>query len=201
MDKIFLFDINKVILKDLDYKVIFDFLEPNISIEKLKWEYAKSDYGKLSEMGLISMDDFIDVFTKKIGSKRSKEEYYKFWSNNKRELYSDTVYLMNKLKSKGYKIGVLSNLKKVDIPHVKSLLDTNSLDYEFYSCYLGSMKPATKIFKYISELLNTNDFEVYFFDDTKENCIEAKKHGFKVVQTTGDKILEDFKKEIGDDIL
>lgn len=201
MEKIFLFDINRVILKDLDYEVINDFLDSNVDIPKLKWEYAKSDYGKNAEKGLISMDEFIDKFTKRIDSKKSKKEYYEFWSNNQREVYKDTIYLINQLKKEGYKVGVLSNLKKVDIPHVKSLLDTNKLDYEFYSCYLGVMKPEKKIFEYVSNLLDTKNNEIYFFDDMSENCIEAKKYGFKVIQTTGDKILEDFKKEIGDDIL
>ena len=198
MEKIFLFDINRVIFKDLDYKVIHEFLNTKLDITKLKWEYAKSEYGKMSEKGLISMDDFIDTFISKTKSNRTKEEYYEFWKNNKRETYPGTIELIDKLKQKGYKVGVLSNLKKVDIPHVKKLVDTNKLDYEFYSCYLGDMKPNSSIFEYVGNLINIKENEVYFFDDTKENCIEASKQGFITIHTTGDKILNDFKEKVGD---
>lgn len=196
MNKIFLFDIGNVIFKTNDYKELYTRLNCTCSLEEFIEHFRYSEYYENCEKGLISTYDYIDALKKDIGSEVSYDEYIQIHYATKGEIYKDTINLMNSLKDKGYKVGILSNLKKTDVDHFKTIYDTRKLDYEFYSCYLNDMKPSINLFNHVAKITKTDKNEVYFFDDLEENCEGARKCGIRAIQTFGYNILENFNKYV-----
>ena len=196
MEKIFLFDIGNVIFKIRDIDELYKKLECKCSYEEFYKFFMDSDTYRASESGKMSIYDYIDTLKKVTGSSVSYEKYIEYHNEVNGVVYEDTIELIKYLKQKGYKVGVLSNLKSIDVDFFKTIFDTNTLDYEFYSCYIHSMKPNDEIYEHVSNVTNPEENEVYFFDDLKENCDAAKKFGIRAINTAGVTIKEDYKKMV-----
>lgn len=197
MEKIFLFDIGNVIFKVHEMEALYEELNCTCSLEEFIKYFRESDYYLKIEKGLLSTYEFIDLLKKDTGTTVDYDEYIRIHWKTKGPIYDDTINLMNRLKNAGYKVGILSNLQKIDVDHFKTIYDTRKLDYEFYSCYLNDMKPSLCIYEHVAKITNASTNEVYFFDDLLENCEGALKCGIRAIHTTGDTILEDFKNKIG----
>jgi putative hydrolase of the HAD superfamily len=196
VEKIFLFDIGKVIVKGHDHKALYEAMHCDCTYEEFKNIFTNSKLYRDTETGLISTDQYIDELKNLTGSKIRKDDYIDLHNKNKQEYYDTTLSLIKHLKSKGYKIGILSNLKKMDVEYFMKTYETDIFDYEFYSCFVHAMKPSDDIYEMVSRVVKPNENEVYFFDDLEENCEGAKRYGIHAIQTTGETILEDYKKYV-----
>lgn len=99
----------------------------------------------------------------------------KFKRNN--ELYK----IAKKLKTKGYKIAILSDQwhfsKEVVLPEK----DKKIFDEVVVSCDVGSRKPDKEIYELILSRLKLKPEEVVFIDNQKWNIIPASKMGMKTI--------------------
>ena len=194
MNRVFLFDVYGIILGRTDYESIYDYLKPEVSLDEFIYLLRDSDYAKKVELGLISMNDFIEWFLNSVHSDLSVENMICAYKNAKVNYYSDTVDLIHLLKSKGYKVGILSNLRTLSLDHLKSVVDLNDIDYQFYSCYMHNAKPNKSIYESVIKTIDLNRHRIYFFDDTKENCDKASECGLIGIHTTGKNIKADLDK-------
>lgn len=195
MSKIFLFDVDGVIVGDYDYESLYKSLQCTVSFEDFKKIYSKCDEYYKCEKGLITFYEFAANVKEKIGSNIDAKEFSVFHKNCKGEFYPNTISLIKTLKKEGYKVGLLSNLKEIDIEFLKENLDIE-FDYEFYSCRMHMMKPDDEIFAFVATETSAMTNDVYFFDNLLVNCEASSKYGLKSICTTGDNIEKSFKKYV-----
>ena len=97
--------------------------------------------------------------------------YYKVRDNN-----DDVIRLINKLKSNGYNIYVLSDSNKEVADHVKKLDVLKNIDGFVISCDYHALKQDGILFEILLNNYNLNSDECYLIDDLVENINTAKKY-------------------------
>lgn len=196
MKKIFLFDINHVFIDGHDYRKIYDAMKCSCTYERFLdiARFSKLFYD--CEYGTISTDEFLSTLNELVGSTISKEDYIRAHNEAKGKIFDGTLRVVEDIKKRGHAVGILSNLKKIDVQYFQKLVDTDGFDYEFYSCYIHAMKPSDRMYRYVSEITDTKENEVYLFDDLEENCEKAREYGIKAICTTGENIEENYRKYV-----
>lgn len=85
----------------------------------------------------------------------------------------EMVELASLVKSKGYLVGLLSNVLPVTVSVIREHGGYNSFDFLTLSCEVGARKPDTKIYEAaLSNLEGIVAEEVVFMDD-REPCVSA----------------------------
>jgi HAD superfamily hydrolase (TIGR01549 family) len=97
--------------------------------------------------------------------------------------FKDTKPALDKLKQKGQRLGVLSNLSPFDVDHIFYNEDEYHKNFELlvFSCQVGYVKPEPEIFLAAANQANLPLSKILFIDDEVENCKAARKLGMKVV--------------------
>ena len=97
----------------------------------------------------------------------------------------DILNLLNKLKNKGYKLYLLSNISSEDFIYYKAdleeLFNGLVLSYE-----LHEIKPNRPIYDYLLDTYNLNPEECLFIDDRLDNIKTANSLGIKGRQVNKD---------------
>ena len=172
-----IFDIAKVLLRfDRDYVIscFYDGNEHELLKEKLfnGWEDMDED--------LISTDDY----EKKILS--TLPDNLKNVASTILNNWEDTmsppdkmVELVQKLKSKGYKLYVLSNMTRHFIKRDYKFPFLKLFDGIVYSAHIQAVKPKPEIYEYLFKQYSINPCECIFVDDRKENLATGARFGMK----------------------
>lgn len=103
------------------------------------------------------------------------------------------------LKERCY-IGILSNLAVMDKKRLNDQVGLDNYDYVFLSFELKCQKPDSRIYEIVSEKLPFDGKDILFVDDSEENILEAKRHGWNTLLATGlelEKIKEACESFIG----
>lgn len=190
MQKIVLFDIDGVILSSCNYEKFLKSIKSQCSLEDFRKIYSSGPVFEQCEKGRISIDEFWMNVKTRLGADMGTDEFIKLHASCRGQVFEETIEVMKDLKKKGYKIGILSNLKSIDVDNIRKIVDIKMLDYEFYSCYVHALKPNREIFEHVARVVEPLVNEVYFFDNVMENCCEAEKWGIKAICATGFDILE-----------
>ena len=102
----------------------------------------------------------------------------------------------NELKNKGYKVGLLSNLRLMDYKRYEEQIKKINFDYLFLSYEIKCIKPSNDIYLQVINALNCEADNIIFFDDNQKNVNGAKQLGINAYQVTGENIKEIFYKII-----
>ena|SRR3989344_6438234 len=94
-----------------------------------------------------------------------------------REIYS----LVNELRGRGIKTGILSNNYRLGAIIVRLLGDLRGFDPVILSCYEGFRKPEKQIFEIAIKRTGYRPSEIIFVDNVNENIDAAKKAGLKTI--------------------
>ena len=179
MIKNIIFDFGDIFI-NLDKKATYSELE-KLGVSKITDEMI--DVAYRYERGLISTDEFIRFFNKKF--KVDKEDLVFAWNSILLDFPARRlVFLKALVKSKKYRLFLLSNTNDLHISSVKKSLGTEFYN-EFKSCFeqfylsheIHFKKPDTAIYEFV---LNENCLiadETLFIDDLKENTDAANKLG------------------------
>lgn len=196
-NKIYVFDLGNVIVVPMNTKLLYDKLECQVSYEEFL-DFFKNDRSVIdAHAGLISDDEHISKLLEFSGSKKDIEEYKKiFCGPIRNSLYEDTVQIIDNLKKKGYKVCLLSNLRKIDFEWFKTIYDISKFDELFLSYEMHINKPNLEIYNKMINKLGVLPKQIYFFDDSKTNVEAAKECGIQAFLVTGKTIKEVFKKQI-----
>lgn len=177
-----IFDLGNVILnfdKDFIISKFTDSKEEARYIKEQIWNLP--EWGKF-DLGEITNKDVVDIINKKNHNKYKKltENYVMNWY--KQELFNrETANLAKKLKEKGYKIYIISNLDTYAWNYIKE-------DEFFKECsgvVISSLehikKPDERIFKLFLERYKLDPEECLFIDDddTGRSYETANKIGIK----------------------
>ncbi|MFH0905857.1 MAG: HAD family hydrolase [archaeon] len=104
------------------------------------------------------------------------------------ELYSFTIPLLTKLKSNGYKIGLISNSSVFVYDQVKQTSLLELIDYPIFSYMLNAIKPDPIMFLEMQRLSNiTNPKEIIMIGDNLFDDINpAKELAWNTIHFDGD---------------
>jgi len=133
MDKIFLFDLGNVLAKRLDDYNLYNKLNCKISYEDFLKYWWGDDLVIKAHMGVITDDEHVEALLDFCKSDLSVNEFYEIYNRLDNSLYSDTVQIIKELKSMGYKIGLLSNLRLMDYKRYEEKIKRINFDYVFLS--------------------------------------------------------------------
>lgn len=110
---------------------------------------------------------------------------------NKQNLYrtypimSDNFNYIKKLRQKGYKIYLLTNITKDSYYYINDTINIDStFDGGVYSYQEHLIKPDVKIYTLLLEKYNLSKEETIFFDDKEKNIIAAQALGIKAILFT-----------------
>lgn len=196
MDRIFLFDLGNVLAKSLDNYGLYNKLNCKISYYEFLQYWWGDDLVLKAHMGLATDDEHVEALLKFCKSDLSIKQFYEIYNGLDNSLYDDTVEIINDLKNKGYKIGILSNLRLMDYKRYKQQIEKINFDYIFLSYEMKCIKPSSDIYLQVIDALDCEADNIIFFDDNQKNVNGAKQLGINAYQVTGENIKEIFYKII-----
>ena len=94
--------------------------------------------------------------------------------------------LLQELKSKGFRLFVLSNASEQFWTYFPREIDVNLFDGVVVSCDAHLLKPDVRIYRRLLELYSLDPQDCLFVDDRADNLLGAKEAGIDGLQFTGD---------------
>ena len=196
MDRIFLFDLGNVLAKSLDHYGLYNKLNCKISYDEFLQYWWGDDLVLKAHMGLATDDEHVEALLKFCKSDLSINQFYEIYNSLDNSLYDETMEIINELKNKGYKVGLLSNLRLMDYKRYEEQIKKINFDYLFLSYEIKCIKPSSDIYLQVIDALNCEAENIIFFDDNQKNVNGAKQLGINAYQVTGENIKEIFYKII-----
>ena len=196
MDRIFLFDLGNVLAKSLDDYGLYNKLNCKISYDEFLQYWWGDDLVLKAHMGLATDDEHVEALLKFCKSDLSINQFYEIYNSLDNSLYDETMEIINELKNKGYKVGLLSNLRLMDYKRYEEQIKKINFDYLFLSYEIKCIKPSRDIYLQMMDALNCGAANIIFFDDNQKNVNGAKQLGINAYQVTGENIKEIFYKII-----
>lgn len=109
-------------------------------------------------------------------------------------LMKENLEYIKQLKTKGYKIYLLTNITEESYNYINSVIGINGFfDGGIYSYQEHLIKPDTNIYKLLIDKFNLNKEACIFFDDKERNVLVARNLGIKSFVF---KSVEDIKNNI-----
>jgi len=98
--------------------------------------------------------------------------------------YPDTLNFIQELRTKDYKVYLLTDINEDTIKYLKKEIDNfeNLFDGIVYSCRVGYTKRDIEIFEYLLTKFNLNPEETLFLDDSIKNLKQAELKGIHTYQ-------------------
>ena len=205
MIKNIIFDLGNVIINYNQKQIINSFTQKEDEIKYIYDEIFHAPEWELMDLGNITNDEAIEVINKRNEFKYEKltkdflHEWYK-----KQTINREIVEIAKKLKKKGYKLFVLSNMANLTYEYFKN--------DEFFSLCTGIIisahehliKPDEKVFRLLLDRYKLNAEECLFIDDdpSEENYKTANKmeiKGRRIIPNSAEdvrKLLLEFNIEI-----
>lgn len=171
----------------------------NSEVDYDKWItfYVDSKKYIISE---VNNDDLIDKWIsyiiKEFSLNCTNKEFLKAYQEEYSSIkYFDDIVEMLYETQKYCKIGILSNLNKLDKERLEKQIDLNRLDYVGLSFELGYIKPNEKIYECVEKETKIKPNNILFIDDNIDNIKEASNRGWNTLCATS-KDKEKIKEKI-----
>jgi putative hydrolase of the HAD superfamily len=176
--KAVVFDYGRVISLDQDPKTMDTLARlagtGREELEKLIWN-QRGDFDR----GVLRAADYYRGILSRLGIRAEDETIEKMaevdlgsWKN----VNPLTVKLMEEVKERGYKLGILSNMPREFLAFAREELPVFKLPQTgIFSCELGLIKPEAAIYRALLEALDVRAEETVFFDDMDANIAAAKE--------------------------
>ena len=142
-------------------------------------------FGQLEE-GKISAETFREELSRQVGREVTYDECRHAWLGYVKEVPQRNLDVLQRLRSEGYRLILLSNTNPFMMSWVRSPEfdgHGHSIDYYMDACYLsyqlGVMKPSTQ---FVHEVLMTEKImasESLFLDDGARNVATASQMGMR----------------------
>ena len=179
-------DMGRVITLPADIERFYSESNAKCALEEFKHIFYQSDESNASDKGKMTDDEFFHFLRTESGSKMTPRQLQKLYYRCKGGIYKETIELIKRLKSEGYEVDLLSNLRPIDYKWLSENMNLSLFDKMFLSYQIGMSKPDEKIFKHVIDSLGTTN--TYFLDDSIKNIEAAQRLGIKGIQITGKEI-------------
>ena len=190
MTKAVIFDMFETLITHFQSPLYFGKqISEDMGIEEKKFReiWDPTDYartiGKMTleevfEQILHASDKYDADLVKKLADKRTAAKVECF-----KHLHEEIIPMFDKLKSQGYKIGLISNCYFEEAAVIKNSALWRYFDAACLSCELGVAKPEDEIFRLCIEKLGVNYEECLYVGDGGSQELEtAKRLGMKPLQ-------------------
>ncbi|MDD5192726.1 MAG: HAD family phosphatase [Candidatus Nanoarchaeia archaeon] len=181
MIKTIIFDLSEVYLKGLIG--VGNYIQPILN-EPPKGIESKLNNKDLTSLfhGEISEDEYWARTINKNKWKVQPNILKKAVRANFKEIHG-TREIIESLKEKGYRLGLLSVHTKEWIDYCDTKFDYHKLfDSISYSFEVGISKPDIKAYEFILKKLKEKPENCLFIDDNEENLVSARKLDIKTIQ-------------------
>ncbi len=109
------------------------------------------------------------------------------------DLNPEMTMLIKKIKEKGYKVAIFSNVQKPLDSYLRNLGHYDGFDPVVLSSEIGCEKPDPIAYKILLQKLNLKSDEIIFIDDKIENVEGARSEGIESIHF---KSVSDLKEEL-----
>lgn len=185
-----IFDIGEVYLQGLVGSA--KHVEREIGIPVPEYYFYEKEFDLLA-LGQIAENEYLKAIIKKNSWDISIEDLKGAIRKNFKEV-EGTRKIIEDLKKRGYKLGLLSNHVKEWVEYCELTYDYHKLFHEkVYSYMVGFSKPNLDIFLALLRKLDVKPKECLFIDDYIKNIEAANKLGMETIQFTS---AEDLKKRL-----
>jgi putative hydrolase of the HAD superfamily len=165
-------------------------------METLLWKY-RDEYDR----GTLAARDYYEFFLSKAGVHPDGETIEKMIQidlDSWKHINPATVKLMEDVKDRAYKVGVLSNMPWDFLEFArKNFSFFKLLDAGIFSCEIGAIKPEKDIYDALISALDCAYEEVVFFDDISRNIEQAQNLGIRAFLWKDPKTAGDELKALG----
>ena len=192
LPKAIIFDFTGIFSND-DEILFIDAISRKHNIERSKVEEVFYKLQKEAEYGKLEEKEFCERFCKEL-SIPLDYGLLDFKFTLKKMINPEMMNLVDELRKKGFKLGLLSNDSNASWSRAKKALDIElHFDIIVFSHMVGARKPSEEIFQYLLKNLNLEKEEIIFIDDSEKNVKGAEDIGIKSFLF---KTLDQIKKEI-----
>lgn len=173
MIKNIIFDLGNVIVQNPNIDTVKKFFKEEKDAITFNNYIFKSEFWKMMDLGKITnLEIAYLIKQKKLVDVTDYNEIKDFMLNwfTKCNINKKTMEIGKKLKQKGYKIYILSNMSKATFEYFSKKYEFFSMvDGEIVSAYEGIKKPDSKIFELLLERYSLNAEECLLIDDDDTN--------------------------------
>jgi putative hydrolase of the HAD superfamily len=154
------------------------------------WEKAKKQLSveKMAEFGTRFWVEFNLLLLENLGIKEdalplAEAIDKEWWDHANFSLYPEALFVLEKLKERGLKVGIVTNSLQADVEKVLAKLGlVGFFDVEVSVDAAGKAKPAKEIFTYAVKKLGLNPKDVLFIgDDLRIDYEGAEKAGLRAL--------------------
>lgn len=177
--KVVVFDLGKVLL-DFNFQIFADALagESSVTADEIQASVINSDLLRDYEYGRTTSQQFFEQ-VKSFSKYRGDIQSFK---NLFGEIFTEIVpmiSLQQRLRKSGLPTYIFSNTNEIAIDTVRRL-------YPFFSGFTGyilsyehlSMKPDTRIYEVVEDVIGASGSDLVFLDDKEENISAAQARGW-----------------------
>jgi len=146
------------------------------------------------DKGLVDQEKFWMEFSDALGKVMPEKcgEKAKKMYKDKFVFFSEVIGLIEKLKSDGFRLSILSNMFPYQVEVIKENNGYDLFDDVFISCERGLKKLDLEFYELVIKEMNVSPQECLFIDDKEENILPAEKLGMKtVLAKKPDQIVKD----------
>jgi len=186
-----IFDWGGVLIDDLAYPMI-SHIANHLRVRHEDIEiHVRGHLGSDFAKGVISESEFWKRICDALGVSQPRLD--SLWTEAINACYSekqDVLRLIDSLKARRYKLGVLSNTEPpcVKLFHMRGY---PQFDTAVFSCEEGMCKPDQKIYEIALKRLGVQPYEALFIDDKEENVRGAQNVGLHTLLFANPKKMED----------
>lgn len=144
-------------------------------------------------IGKSKLEEILPRYFESWKWKGNIEEFLNYWFRNDVNIDLELLEIINELKGKNVKLGIASQQefrRKDYLLNHTSLKDKFDLNY--FSCDIGYLKTAPEFYQ---KIINENQEEIYFWDDTIENIEVAHQNGINGILYTD---INEFKIQLNE---
>jgi putative hydrolase of the HAD superfamily len=138
------------------------------------------------EKGQIDMKTYFERVVAKapqvLGREIDMEAYGRFWRTTAPGVHWMVVHKMRELKSRGLRIGLLTNNVKEFGDNWRAMFPIDEIVEEVVdSSHVGMRKPDREIYELTCARMNVEPAETIFVDDNADNIAAARAYGMETV--------------------
>ena len=179
-----LFDMGGVLVK-LDWQRIISLLNTNEPRDKIHDIWGHSHSAVQFETGKIDFNQFCQQFITEHQLTLDQESFATEFTHIILGDFEETEALLQQVSSH-YSLHLLSNTNSCHWQRLQQISCMfRYLDQIFTSFQLNIMKPDIQIYQHVIERLQCSPENILFFDDGKENVLNARKVGIHAEQVFG----------------
>ena len=180
MIKAIIFDLGGVLIENPTPGMI-KYFSASLGVADRAINYAGDRLVLRFQKGIISEDTLWEEVCRTL--KVQKPSSPSLWYDAFRKSFkprTEMFSLASKLKSDGYRVGLLSN---AEIPAMKFFEEQRYDMFEatIFSCAVGVSKPERRIYEIVLDALQVLPHEAIFIDDREDFIDSAKKIGIKTI--------------------